>query len=55
MAEDLTIVRGSKTEQYKNLVPQINAIIEGETDLVANLANISAALKEQFDWLWVGF
>ena len=55
MAEDLTIVKGSKTEQYKNLVPQINAIIEGETDLVANLANISAALKEQFDWLWVGF
>ena len=55
MAEDLTIVKGSKAEQYKNLVPQINAITEGETDLVANLANISAALKEQFNWLWVGF
>lgn len=55
MAEDLTIVKGSKVEQYKNLVPQINAIIEGEIDLVANLANISAALKEQFNWLWVGF
>lgn len=55
MAEDLMIVKGSKEEQYKNLVPQINAIIEGETDLVANLANIAAALKEQFNWLWVGF
>ena len=55
MAEDLMIVKGSKEEQYKNLVPQIKAIIEGETDLVANLANIAAALKEQFNWLWVGF
>ena len=55
MAEDLMIVKGSKEEQYKNLVPQIKAIIEGENDLVANLANIAAALKEQFNWLWVGF
>ncbi|HXB93344.1 MAG TPA: GAF domain-containing protein, partial [Puia sp.] len=37
------------------LLPQIRALIEGETDLVANLANVAAALKEQFGWLWVGF
>jgi len=55
MAEDLTIIQGSKEEQYQELIPQIKALIEGEHDLIANLANISAALKEQFDWLWVGF
>src|ERR1700753_493822 len=55
MAEDLTIATGTKTERYQSLLPQIRALIEGETDLVANLANIAAALKEQFDWLWVGF
>lgn len=55
MAEDLTIVRGDKKEQYENLIPQIAALIEGEPDLVANLANIVAALKEQFGWFWVGF
>lgn len=55
MAEDLTIVEGNKTEQYESLIPQIKALIEGEPDLIANLANIVAALKEQFGWLWVGF
>ncbi|MEA3425559.1 MAG: GAF domain-containing protein [Bacteroidota bacterium] len=55
MAEDLTIIRGSKEEQYLALIPQIKALIEGETDLVANLANITGALKEQFGWFWVGF
>ena len=56
MAEDLTIVRStSKKEQYESLLPQIAALITGETDEVANLANISAALKEQFGWFWVGF
>ncbi len=55
MAEDLSIISGNKIEQYQALLPQIKAIIEGETDLVANLANISAALKEQFGWLWIGF
>lgn len=55
MAEDLLIVKGTKEEQYQALLPQIGALIEGEEDLVANLANISAALKEQFNWLWVGF
>jgi L-methionine (R)-S-oxide reductase len=55
MAEDLRIAEGTKQEQYSNLLPQINALIEGEDDLVANLANVSAALKEQFGWLWTGF
>jgi L-methionine (R)-S-oxide reductase len=55
MADDLQIIQGTKEEQYKTLLPQIFAVIEGEEDLVANLANITAALKEQFGWLWVGF
>lgn len=56
MAEDLTIIRStSKKEQYLSLIPQIEALLEDETDLVANLANICAALKEQFGWFWVGF
>lgn len=55
MAEDLMIVKGSKTEQYESLFPQIQGLMEGETDLVANLANFAGALKEQFGWLWVGF
>ncbi|MBL0270443.1 MAG: GAF domain-containing protein [Chitinophagaceae bacterium] len=55
MAEDLQIISGSKKEQYQSLLPQIKGLLEGETDLVANLANIAAALKEQFGWLWTGF
>jgi L-methionine (R)-S-oxide reductase len=55
MAEDLIIAKGSKTEQYETLLPQIYALIEGETDVIANMGNVCAALKEQFGWLWVGF
>lgn len=56
MAEDLKIVTDvSKEEQYRSLIPQIEALISGESDQVANLANIAAALKEQFSWFWVGF
>ena len=55
MAEDLLVVKGTKQEQYEALLPQIKGLLEGEEDLVANLANVSAALKEQFGWLWVGF
>jgi GAF domain-containing protein len=55
MAEDLNIISGTKTEQYESLIPQIVGLLEGETDLVANLANVVASLKEQFGWLWVGF
>src|SRR4030095_11102090 len=55
MSEDLSIIEGTHQEQYESLVPQIEALITGETDLIANLANVAGALKEQFNWLWVGF
>ena len=55
MSEDLLITKGTKKEQYESLLPQIKALLEGEPDLIANLANITGALKEQFNWLWIGF
>jgi GAF domain-containing protein len=55
MAEDLQINKGSKAEQYQSIIPQIKGLMEGETDLIANLANIAGALKEQFNWFWIGF
>lgn len=55
MAEDLSIITGKKEEQYQSLIPQIKGLLEGEDDLVANMANVVAALKEQFGWFWVGF
>ena len=55
MAEDLSILKGSKQEQYESILPQIEGLLTGENNLIANLANISAALKEQFNWWWVGF
>lgn len=55
MAEKLSLHTGSKEEQYQSFIPQIKALIDGETNMVANLANISAALKMQFNWWWVGF
>jgi len=55
MAEDLQISKGSKEDQYKNLLPQIKGLLTGENNAVANMANICAALKEQFDFFWVGF
>ncbi len=55
MAEDLHVIQGTKEEQYISLLPQIKGLLEGEKDLIANLANVAAALKEQFNWFWVGF
>lgn len=56
MAESLLIPEGvSKTEKYKAILPQIEALINGEEDVVANLANICAVLKESFGFFWVGF
>lgn len=55
MSEDLIIVSGTKEEQYVELIPQIAALLDDEPDLIANLANITAALKQQFGWLWTGF
>jgi GAF domain-containing protein len=55
MSDDLSIASGNKIEMYQSLIPQIAALIDGEQDLIANLANVTAALKQQFNWLWVGF
>lgn len=56
MAEELLISTSSdKAERYKTLVPQIEALVTGENDVVANLANIAAALKQSMDFFWVGF
>jgi len=55
MAEDLQIIKGTKEEQYEALIPQIKGLVTGESNLIANLANTAAALKEQFGWFWVGF
>lgn len=55
MAEDLHIIQGTKAEQYQALIPQIKGLLDGENNLIANLANTAAALKEQFGWFWVGF
>lgn len=55
MAEELTVINGSKEEQYRSLLPQIKALIEGEEDVIANLANVAAVLKTAFGFFWVGF
>lgn len=55
MAEHLVVEGQTKAERYASLLPQIKALIEGESNLVANLANISAALHEAFGFWWVGF
>ena len=56
MAEDLNIIQEQKKNNTQDhLLPQIKGCWKGETDLIANLANVAAALKEQFEWLWVGF
>jgi L-methionine (R)-S-oxide reductase len=55
MAEDLIRINGSKEDVYQNLIPQLKGLLDGETDLVANLANVAAALKESFGFFWVGF
>jgi L-methionine (R)-S-oxide reductase len=55
MAEELQITGESRREKYNSLLPQIIALTEGESDLIANLANITAALKQTFNFFWVGF
>ncbi|ALD22068.1 GAF domain-containing protein [Hymenobacter sp. DG25A] len=56
MAEELLLdTTLSKTEQYRQLLPQIEALTTGEPDLVANLANTAAALRQAFGFFWVGF
>ena len=55
MAESLIINTGSKQDKYEVLLPQLKALITGESASIANLANITAALKQTFDFFWVGF
>jgi len=55
MAEDLKIATGTKEEQYALLYKQIEALLQSEEDRIANMANTAAALKEQFNFWWVGF
>jgi GAF domain-containing protein len=56
MAEQLNIPHtGNKKETYEAILPQIEALIGGEKDLIANMANVSAVLREAFHFLWVGF
>ena len=54
MAEDLILSHGDKQERYETLYPQIQALVTGETDEVANMANVAAALWETFGFFWVG-
>ncbi|MCD7713127.1 MAG: GAF domain-containing protein, partial [Firmicutes bacterium] len=55
MAEELIVRGDSKREKYLMLLPQIKALVEGEKDVIANMANIVAALKQTFHFFWVGF
>lgn len=55
MAETYNRIPGSKAEQYQGLLPQVKALLEGETDFIANAGNLCAVLKQQFDFFWVGF
>ncbi len=55
MAEELEISIGNRTDRYKTLLPQIKALISDETNVIANLANIAAVLRQTFSFFWVGF
>lgn len=56
MAEELIILQnGTKEEQYQALLPQIEGLLDGEPDFVANMANLCAVLNTQFNHLWTGF
>jgi L-methionine (R)-S-oxide reductase len=55
MAEELIIATGDKEQRYQELLPQIQGLLSGEDDLIANMANMVAALQMTFSWLWVGF
>ncbi len=54
MAESLIITGTSKQEKYESLLPQIKALVEGESDYIANISNIMSALKFGMNWFWVG-
>jgi L-methionine (R)-S-oxide reductase len=55
MSQELHITATSKEEKYRELLPQIKSLVEGETDMIANMANICSALKYSMNFFWVGF
>ena len=55
MAENLTITSNNKEGKYRELFPQIKALLEGERDLIANMANVCSALKYGMNFFWIGF
>lgn len=55
MSENLIIQGNNKQELYENLLPQIKSLVECENDEIANMANVSACLKDTFNFWWVGF
>ncbi len=55
MSENLIIQGNSKKELYENLLPQLKSLVECENDIIANMANVSACLKDTFSFWWVGF
>ena len=55
MADNLIISVGNKEQQYQTLFPQIESLLAGENDTIANMANVAAALKQTFNFFWVGF
>lgn len=55
MAEQLIISGGTKQERYEALLPQVQSVVDGEADLIANMANVAAMLHETFRFWWTGF
>lgn len=56
MAEELIVSTSTdKRERYETLIPQVRALVVDESDLIANLSNIAAALKQSMNFFWVGF
>ena len=55
MSENLEIVNGTKEEKYAALLPQIESVVEGETDMIANMANVASMIHETFGFWWTGF
>lgn len=56
MAENLVVSQSTdKKERYEVLLPQVRSLVDGETDIVANLSNVVAALRQSFGFFWVGF
>ena len=53
--EELKIAQGTKAERYKLLLEQVKCVVEGETDLIANMANVAAMIHETFGFWWTGF